>query len=131
MGHWSGQQMRFIALSATILSASLIFAESATAEMSFSGAGAQNCGQLISSTSPSLNTPHDVTMIFFTWIQGFLSGMNAAALNLPKHEPLFDLAAIPADAQWRYVVAYCQTNQSAMVATAALDLGTTRLMHNK
>jgi hypothetical protein len=123
--------VRYITLGASILSAGLIVAEPATAEMSFSGAGAQNCGQLISSTSPNLNTSHDVTTIFFTWIQGFLSGMNATALNLPKHEPLFDLEAIPTDAQWRYVVAYCQTNPSAMVATAAMDLGTTRLMRHK
>jgi len=115
---------RFVA--AAVLAA-LLCASPARAEVPFMGAGARPCS-LLNANAAADPAQTTTTMLIFSWVQGFLSGMNAMALNLPQKKALFDLDALPDQAQWTHLLAYCKANSGALIATAALDLGTTRLM---
>jgi hypothetical protein len=110
-----------------MLVAAMVCTSSANAEeMSFVGAGSSPCSLLNANASPDPSQNITASLIF-TWVQGFLSGMNASAFNLPQRKALFDLNAIPSQMQWDYLVAYCRANPSAWIPTAAIDLGVNRL----
>jgi hypothetical protein len=108
------------------VAAMLVCASSANAEMSFAGAGASPCSLLNANASPE-SSQNPTAMVIFTWVQGFLSGMNGMAFNLPPGKAVFDLNAIPSQMQWDHLVAYCRANPSALIATAAVDLAVKRL----
>ena len=107
-----------------------LWASSTRAEMGFAGAGAQQCSTLNTHATPGADSSQNMaTMLLFTWVQGFLSGMNATAYNVPQTRGgLFDLEKISHQMQWKYLVAYCQANPNAAIVSAAIDLGTKRLM---
>jgi hypothetical protein len=65
-------------------------------------------------------------MLIFTWVQGYISGMNGVLLNLKS--ATFDLQAISAEQQWAYIVAYCRANPNAAIVAAVMDLASKRLM---
>jgi hypothetical protein len=113
-------------LVAVAIAATLFCASPTNAEMSFAGAGASPCS-LLNANAPPDPTQSNTAMVIFTWVQGFLSGMNGLAFNLPDGKAIFDLDAVPSQTQWRYLIAYCQANPTALIATAAIDLGTKRL----
>ena len=113
---------------ATFVAVVLSCASSANAELGFAGAGATPCSFINTNAVPGTDSNQNMaTMLVFTWVQGFLSGMNATAYNLPQGTGLFDLEKITTRMQWNYLVAYCQANPTAMIATAAISLGTQRL----
>jgi hypothetical protein len=111
-----------------LAAATLICASPARADMGFAGAGVSPCSFLNTNAVPGRDSSQNTTTMFiFTWVQGFLSGMNATAYNLPNGTGIFNLDKIPSEMQWNYLVAYCQANPSAVIATAAISLGTKRL----
>jgi hypothetical protein len=113
---------------ATFVAAVLSCASLANAEMGFAGAGTSSCSFINTNAVPGTDSNQNMaTILVFTWVQGFLSGMNATAYNLPDERALFDLGKITTRMQWDYLVAYCQANPTAMIATAAINLGTKRL----
>jgi len=69
-------------------------------------------------------------MTIFSWIQGYLSGMNGMLFTL-KRDPtaaMFDLQAMSADEQWAYIVAYCRLNPGAAIVTGVMELAGKHLM---
>ena len=108
------------------VAAMLVCASSANAEMSFAGAGANPCSLLNANVSPD-PSKNPTAMLIFTWVEGFLSGMNGMAFNLPPGKAVFDLNAIPSQMQWDHLVAYCRADPSALIPTAAIDLAVKRL----
>jgi len=107
------------------LAALVSFHSPVKADMMFAGAGAGTCSSFIS-PPPSFDR-NTVNTSVFTWVQGFISGMNGLAINLPGVTPLFDLEMVSLDAQWGYLLAYCKANPNAQIAAAAIDLAVTRL----
>ncbi|MGB8235898.1 MAG: hypothetical protein WCF35_08595, partial [Pseudolabrys sp.] len=74
-----------IPIIATFVAAVLSCASSANTEMGFAGAGTTSCSFINTNAVPGTDSSQNtVTMLVFTWVQGFLSGMNATAYNLPQ-----------------------------------------------
>ena len=115
---------------ATLVAVNLSCATSANAELGLAGAGTVSCSLFNRDAAPGADSEQNLTtMLVFTWVQGFLSGMNATAYNLPhlRGTGVFDLEKISTRMQWNYLVAYCQANPNAAIVSAAIDLGTKRL----
>lgn len=57
---------------------------------------------------------------YFSWVQGWLSGMNAA--RKVQRAPYSDLAAMPYQAMLDHVRAYCGSHPKSQLYEAAVDL---------
>lgn len=105
----------------------VLVASPASAEMIFAGAGAKKC-ELVNANVPAGTgyTQNAFTMSLITWVQGFVSGMNAARGASVKK--FYDLDSISIDEQWAFVVAYCRGNSEQAIYMAATELMFKRLV---
>lgn len=82
------------------------------------GLGAASCSQFI---KDSLNSK-DANFAYFSWVQGFLSGMNLATSD-SEGKPLYvNLGAIPVAEQQLFIRQYCTKNPDEYLLGAALEL---------
>jgi hypothetical protein len=97
----------------------LVAVTPAIAEFTVMGLGIQTCGQFakLYRTAPS-----ETETIYFTWAQGFLSGLNSNEIAATGNNQ--DLNSIPVDQQERDIREYCNTHPLAAYMDAVLDLYT-------
>jgi hypothetical protein len=73
---------------------------SAKAEMAFAGAGSDQCNLINSNAVPGRGPDQNVvTQHVFSWVQGYMSGINHYSIMIGKAS-LFDLGAASPEAQW-------------------------------
>jgi hypothetical protein len=107
---------------ALALATYLLFAPTATAELAFAGAGAQQCSAINSNAIPGRgSTQNTMTLMIFSWIQGYMSGFNSFQL-LTQRSTSFDLGAVSPEAQWEYVVSYCRSNPHEGIVRALQEM---------
>jgi hypothetical protein len=117
MNRWSGISGGAVAAATCIL-----FAPTATAELAFAGAGANQCNVVNSNASPGRGSGQNVvTMNTFSWIQGYMSGFNSFRL-LTQQRTSFDLGAASPEAQWEYIVSYCRSNPAESIVRAIQEM---------
>jgi hypothetical protein len=100
----------------------ITFTSPALAELSFVGAGASQCQAVNSNVMPGRgSTQNSVSMLIFSWVQGYMSGFNSYSLLLNQTSP-FDLGATSPEAQWEYIVSYCRSHPADFIVKAIQDL---------
>lgn len=64
--------------------------------------------------------PKQIEMLFFSWAQGYLSGINTG--HIADHKPTADLASISTDDQESRIRSYCDQHPLLTYAQAVLVL---------
>lgn len=91
-------------------------------ELAFAGAGAGQCQLLNANAMPGRGSDQShVSMLIFTWVQGYMSGFNSYALLFNQAAP-FDLGAARPEAQWEYIVSYCRSHPADYIVKAVQDM---------
>ena len=98
------------AIALTFLPAQVLAAEKAA----WSGSGTMSCAEV---TGALQQHPGDENL-FFSWAQGFMSGLNT---DLLKHGET-DLNSLPVDAQKQFVRSYCKEHPHAPYFEAVFKL---------
>src|ERR1700722_6199839 len=98
------------AIALTFFSAQVFAAEKAA----WSGSGTMSCAE---GTGALQQHPEDENL-FFSWAQGFMSGLNTDSL---KHGET-DLNSLPLDAQKQFVRSYCKEHPRAAYFEAVFKL---------
>jgi hypothetical protein len=94
----------------------------ATAELAFAGAGAQQCNYVNANAIPGRGSGQNLTtMLTFSWIQGYMSGFHGFQL-LAQNTTSFDLAAASPEAQWEYIVSYCRSHPYEGIVRAIQEM---------
>jgi len=106
--------MRFVTLSAIIISMATI---SASAETAFWGVGAKTCGVFANYYKINPKLADD---LYFSWAQGFLSGINYKSIVVNGDSR--DLSSIDIEQQMTHVRKYCDERPLADFIDAVMDL---------
>ena len=91
--------------------------EAAENEAAVSGIGAAKCSAFAKAFKES---PTMAENVYFTWAQGYMSGMNTALLMVKK--PFRDLSAQSADQQKLHIRNYCDKRPDNPFLDAVLNL---------
>lgn len=110
-------------LSSFLITVALASASPAlTRELAFAGAGAGQCQLVNANAMPGRGSDQsNVSMLIFTWVQGYMSGFNSYALLINQASP-FNLGAASTDAQWEYIVSYCRSHPADYIVKAIQDM---------
>lgn len=92
-------------------------AEGADTEAAVSGIGAAKCSAF---TKAFKESPTLAENLYFSWAQGYMSGMNTALLMVKK--PFRDLSAQSADQQKLHIRNYCDKRPDSPFLDAVLNL---------
>jgi hypothetical protein len=119
----SGSDMRARGFEATlVVAACILLPTAAAAELAFAGAGSNQCNMINSNAIPGRGSGQNiVTMSTFSWIQGYMSGFNSFQL-LTQQRTSFDLGAASPEAQWEYIVSYCQSNPAESIVRGIQEM---------
>jgi len=98
------------AIALTFLPAHVLAAETA----GWSGAGTMSCGEVMGALQ---QRPEDENL-FFSWAQGFMSGLNTELLKRGET----DLNGLPLDAQKQFIRSYCKEHPRAPYFGAVFKL---------
>ena len=105
--------MKPLMLSALLLASSSAIAAEGDVDNAVAGAGLASCGEYIEAT-----TKPGMPMIFVSWAQGFLSGLNFAYAGAGKN-----FVALPDHQSIRlYLDNYCRSNPLKSPRDATLEL---------
>jgi hypothetical protein len=85
------------------------------ADPAIMGPGSVTCGKF---AAEDRQNPDQVDSLFFTWAQGFMSGFNITETTGTYR----DMAAVPIDAQKKFILNYCNQNPSLEYAKAVMEL---------
>lgn len=106
--------MRYLAAFTVVL----IIAPSGVAQAANAeGAGVRSCGEFAKDYQQS---PREAEALYFSWTEGFLSGVNAGFRALSQ--PIRDLSGTPLDAQKAFIRAYCDGHPLAQYSDAVMEL---------
>jgi hypothetical protein len=103
-----------LAIALTLLPIQSTAAEKAGEKAGWSGAGTMSCAAVAAALQQH---PEDENL-FFSWAQGFMSGLNT---DLLKHGET-DLNGLPLDAQKQFIRSYCRDHSRAPYFEAAFKL---------
>jgi hypothetical protein len=106
--------MKRLALALTLTVLSLSVPSIAAEKAGWSGAGTMACGEV----AGALQAHPEDENLFFSWAQGFMSGLNTELL---KHGET-DLNGIPLDAQKEFLLTYCKAHPRAAYFEAVFKL---------
>jgi hypothetical protein len=95
----------------------LVFCASTSSAASFEGAGLRTCAEFESDTK---NDPNKAEDFYFSWSEGFMSGLNIAQQNDKPHGFL----SMPTKEQEEHIKTFCGANADAKFFKAVLDLYT-------
>jgi hypothetical protein len=98
--------------------AALITITSANAEMGAVGPGTGTCDNF---TRFYLSSPKLAEGLYFSWAQGFLTGVNGIAIA-KKDATDRDLSSIPVEQQEQHLRDYCNDHPLALYMQAVVDL---------
>ena len=118
------RQIAGLVLGLTIVSAS---APAKSEQVIIIGAGMQTCAVFVAhykGNVPSLEN------FYFSWAQGYMSGLNVAASSGVGNSSPADLNAVPAAAQLRFIRDFCDHNPLKRYS-AAVEALFTRIRNSK
>lgn len=90
------------------------------AETAIMGYGVTTCSKLGNDLSNPTMEGSTIELFVMTWVQGYVSGMNAQTLRLQSQYR--DMAAFSTDEAKRILFAYCNNHPFASVADTAVNL---------
>jgi hypothetical protein len=102
----------------SIASFTLIIASPAfTQEAGMMGAGSGKCGDYVREYQ---RDPDVANNVYFSWAQGYMSGLNFEQLALKKR--MRNLNALPVASQLDYLMVYCKQKPDELFVMAARNL---------
>lgn len=96
--------------------------ENQLAKIGLSGIGATSCSQVISNYSKKQPERRKAIfgVIYLSWAQGFMSGINRG--NDALNKPVKNLEAWSPSVQTEHLMTYCDKNSSKLFVTSVFDL---------
>jgi hypothetical protein len=90
-------------------------------QLGFAGVGTSSCAVVTQSAIPGRGpTQNDMTVMIFSWIQGYMSGFNGYSYLVKGGT--YDLGSASPEAQWEYIVSFCRSNPNTIIVRALQEM---------